>query len=364
MFKRFLVVLLAVSISIINVSCGNEDSKEQSLSDYLNSADYSKAYETATDNQKQEVYAENAVAYAVSRWLEMIKNNEEVFYTGLGYDHFPEGYMVKDISEGYYKNLDGIEFVYFHFNAQSNGETSGKHAVFTFTENETNQFIYLSEKKYNNGVERTADTESISTEEIKQFVEQSIQEGNQAILAINNIKNSGYKLSDESIERLNTLLSSDKLTNVVKLKAETNIDYSSDQSQEDHSPVQSQETSTLSESTLVLSSDSSLPKKVNYINYKGEIYNTMEVMDIMFGFNGNWLTIQVKAKLTYTSKGDNRTDTGWVGYRLLDSNNEVVSTGSINYSDLRVGDIMTKEEKIRLNTNEPKQYRLELVDED
>lgn len=379
MFRKAITTMLVISISLLCVACGNEegvsskgiedstlstsdktqehDNNQMSLSDYLESADYAKALEIAADNQKQDVYAENTIACAISKWLQMEEKNEPVILTGLGKFPFSESYRIKDITEGYVGDDGEKEYAYIHFNGQLSDSTiEGYHVVFYFTDNETAQFIMLNEIEYNNGVERTADTSNLSNDTAKQIVENTVKSQNDALRVVNSMKKNGYKLGEESIARLNKLLSTDKLASVVKLKAEMNNNAS---------PSQSQETATLTKSKVSLSSDSSLPKKVNYM-YNGEIRSTMEVTDISYSISeaSSYLHIQVKAKLTYSSKGDNKADTGWVGYRLLDSNNEVVDTGAVLYSDLRVGDVMTQETIIDLKTDEPKQYYLELVDKE
>jgi len=108
--------------------------------------------------------------------------------------------------------------------------------------------------------------------------------------------------------------------------------------------------------------DNTLPKTINYYDYNDKIESACSVTDISFEVSGDDLYIYFTGKKTYDAKGSGQSASCKIGWKLYDSNNNVIADGTAYTLSLAEGEGFIKTKDTAYNCIEPGgSYRLVIM---
>ncbi|MBE6602486.1 MAG: hypothetical protein E7637_08320 [Ruminococcaceae bacterium] len=84
--------------------------------------------------------------------------------------------------------------------------------------------------------------------------------------------------------------------------------------------------------------DSDLPKKIDYKTYSGSTQSSCLITEISFEVSGDDLYIYFTGKKTYDSRGSGQSDSCKIGWKLYDSSNNVIESGTTYTTSVATGE--------------------------
>ena len=108
--------------------------------------------------------------------------------------------------------------------------------------------------------------------------------------------------------------------------------------------------------------DFSLPKTISYYTYTGSIQSSCSVTGVEFEVSGDDLYIYFTGRKTYDSRGSGQSDSCKIGWKLYDSNNNVIADGTAYTLSLAMGEGFVKTKTTAYNCITPGEtYKLVIL---
>ena len=105
-----------------------------------------------------------------------------------------------------------------------------------------------------------------------------------------------------------------------------------------------------------------LPKTIYNKSYSGTTNQMLKVTDITYEVSGTTMYIYFSGEKTFDIEGDNYSRIFKIGFKLYDSNGNVVDSGTIYVTALSVGDKFANTKEIVYGITLGENYTLELID--